>query len=79
MAKRTQLYFPEDLFEEIKEEAEKQKTSIAKLVRLAVRDFIDRRKITDWDKDAVWDLLGKIESKEGDLSVKHDHYLYGGK
>ena len=77
MSKRTQLYFPEDLFEEIKEEAEKQKTSIAQIVRLAMRDFIERRKITDWDKDPVWSLIGKVKSKEGNLSVKHDYYLYG--
>jgi len=77
MSKRTQLYFPEDLFEEIKEEAEKQKTSIAQIVRLAMRDFIERRKITDWDKDPVWSLIGKVKSKEGNLSIKHDYYLYG--
>ena len=76
MAKRTQLYFPEDLFQEIKEEAEKQKTSIAEIVRLAVKDFIERKKIIDWDKDPIWDLIGKVESKERDLSIKHDSYLY---
>jgi len=79
MSKRTQLYFPEDLFEEIKEEAKKQRTSIADIVRLAMRDFLNRQRITDWDKDTVWDLMGKVESKEGNLSVKHDYYLYGGK
>ena len=77
MAKRTQLYFPEELFQEIKEEAEKQKTSIAEIVRMAVRDFLNRKKIINWDKDPVWNLIGKIESKEGNLSVKHDYYLYG--
>jgi len=40
MYKRTQLYFPKDLFEEMKEEARKEKTSIANIVRLAMRDFI---------------------------------------
>jgi hypothetical protein len=79
MYKRTQLYFPEDLFEEIKAEAKKQKTSIADIVRVAMRDFINRRKITDWDKDPVWGLIGKGKSKEGNLSVKHDYYLYRGK
>ena len=79
MSKRTQLYFPEDLFEEIKAEAKKQKTSIADIVRVAMRDFIKQRKITDWDKDPVWDLIGKGKSKEGNLSSKHDYYLYRGK
>lgn len=79
MSKRTQLYFPEDLFEEIKAEAKKQKTSIADIVRVAMRDFLNRRKITDWDKDPVWGLIGKAKSKEGNLSVKHDYYLYRGK
>lgn len=77
MFKRTQLYFPEELLQRIKEEAEKEGTSMAEIVRFAVMDYLERKKGKDWDKDPVWDLIGKVNSSKGDLSLRHDHYLYG--
>jgi len=77
MSKRTQLYFPEELLERVKEEAKKEGTSMAEIVRLAVMDYLERRRERDWDRDPVWELIGRAESSQGDLSSRHDDYLYG--
>ena len=29
------------------------------------------------DDDPIWNIVGRVESREGDLSEKHDQYLYG--
>jgi len=78
MSKRTQLYFPEELLQKVKEEAEKEGVSMAEVVRVAVMEYLERKKRVDWDKDPVWSLIGRVESDRGDLSSKHDHYLYEG-
>ena len=77
MSKRTQLYFPDQLFEELKREAKKRRTSLAELVRSALKEFLAKNKVQEWDKDPLWEMIGKGESKDGDLSVHHDRYLYG--
>ncbi len=76
MSKRTQLYFPEELLQKVKEEAEKEGVSMAEVVRVAVMEYLERKKRVDWDKDPVWSLIGKAESTWGDLSSRHDYYLY---
>ena len=76
MSKRTQLYFPEELLQKVKEEAKREGISMAEVVRVAVMEYLERKKRVDWDKDPVWSLIGSVESDQGDLSSKHDHYLY---
>jgi hypothetical protein len=44
-------------------------------------DFLKRvvtvEKRIDYSKDPIWNIVGLGKSEEGDVSVKHDKYLYG--
>ena len=50
---------------------------MAQVIRCAVMEYLERKKGVNWDRDPVWDLIGKVESEQGDLSLSHDNYLYG--
>ncbi len=80
--KRTQMYFPEDLLQQVRQIAESEHTTIAEVVRNAVGEFLDRKKKKqiDWENDPMWDLLVQTEgSGRDDGATDHDAYLYGGK
>jgi metal-responsive CopG/Arc/MetJ family transcriptional regulator len=77
--KRTQMYFPEDLLNEIKRKAKREKTTVSEIVREASLDFIKQDRTKDWANDPLWDMVGSSESNEEDLSIRHDDYLYGKK
>jgi metal-responsive CopG/Arc/MetJ family transcriptional regulator len=79
--KRTQMYFPEDMLQQIRQLADNEHSSIAEIVRAAVGDFLEKKKkkSVDWDNDPLWGIVGQASSADGDLSVNHDDYLYGGK
>jgi len=34
-------------------------------------------KLKDKSEDLLWNMVGYSSSKDGDLSVNHDEYLYG--
>jgi predicted nucleic acid-binding protein len=75
--KRTQMYFPEDVLRELKRKADEEKTTVANIVRSAVSDLLRKEKARDWVEDPLWNMVGSSSSKDGDLSVNHDKYLYG--
>ena len=75
--KRTQVYFPEDMHNALRRKAKKEKTTIADIVRKAVTEILKREKMKDWENDPLWNIIGAGSSKEGDLSINHDKYLYG--
>ncbi len=77
MLKRTQMYFPEDVIMKLKRKASREKTTISDIVRNAVSEFFSKEKTKDWKKDPLWDMVGSSTSKDKDLSVNHDKYLYG--
>jgi hypothetical protein len=77
--KRTQMYFPEDLLNEMKRKAKKEKTTVSEIVREASLEFIRKDREKDWANDSLWNMVGSGESKEKDLSIRHDAYLYGRK
>lgn len=79
--KRTQMYFPEDMFSELRQRAEREHSSISDIVRNAVREFLVKEKEKNWQDDPLWNMLGAASSNSdsGDLSTRHDDYLYGGK
>ena len=79
-AKRTQIYLPADLHQQVSSYAQRKRLPMAAVIRLSVRDFLDRHARLSkraYDKDPVWRLVGAISSKDGDLSRCHDYYLYG--
>lgn len=75
--KRTQMYFPDEMLRELKKRAAEEKTSIADIVRGAVSEFFKKKTVKSWQKDSLWDMVGTSSSKDKDLSVNHDKYLYG--
>ncbi|NCO67221.1 MAG: hypothetical protein COY75_07995 [Nitrospirae bacterium CG_4_10_14_0_8_um_filter_41_23] len=77
--KRTQMYFPEDVLSELKRKADEEKTTIASIVRIAVSEILEKEKKRNWIEDPLWDMVGASRSKDKDLSVNHDKYLYGKK
>ncbi len=77
--KRTQMYLPEDVLRELKRRAAEEKTTIAGIVRSAVSEFLGKNREKNWLEDPLWKMVGASSSKEGDLSVNHDKYLYGKK
>ena len=75
--KRTQMYIHEDMLIKLKKKADAEKTTIAGIVRNAVSEFLGKEKAKDWAEDPLWSMVGASSSKEKDVSVNHDKYLYG--
>jgi metal-responsive CopG/Arc/MetJ family transcriptional regulator len=75
--KRTQMYFPEDLLDELRRKADKEKTTLSHLVRSAVSELIKKDKLQNWENDPLWSMIGSSQSSDEDLSINHDTYLYG--
>lgn len=75
--KRTQIYFPLDLYRRIEERAQRESRSSAALIREAVGRYLAEtdREAIDWAGDPVFGLAGIADSGLGDLSKKHDRYL----
>jgi len=75
--KRTQVYFPKELFRRLEKKAKKESKSSAAVIREAVERYLEQEREIDWDNDPIFKLAGIMDSGVGDLSVNHDHYLYG--
>lgn len=75
--KRTQMYFPEEMFREMKFLAEQEQSSVAEIVRKAVGEFLGKRAEKVWEDDPLWQIVGSSDSGLTDLAARHDDYLYG--
>lgn len=77
--KRTQVYFPEDLYRQIAKKAKEESKSSAQVIREAVTEYLEKKgkQDIDWDNDPLFKAVGIMKSGVTDLSVNHDHYLYG--
>ena len=75
--KRTQVYFPKDLYRRIEKKARKESISSAAVIREAVTQYLKEEPAIDWENDPIFKAAGFFESEDGDLSINHDHYLYG--
>jgi len=75
--RRTQMYFPEEILRELKRKSREEKTTIANIVRSAVSELLRKEEAKDWMQDPLWNMVGSSSSKDRDLSVNHDKYLYG--
>ncbi len=75
--KRTQMYFPEEILRKLKRKALEKKTTVANIVRDAVSELLKKEEVKNWNDDPLWNMVGSSSSKERDLSVNHDKYLYG--
>jgi len=46
-------------------------------VRDAVSELFKKKTVKNWQKDPLWNMVGSSGSKDKDLSINHDKYLYG--
>lgn len=75
---KTNLYFPKDQYAAMKQITKKLGTSIAGYVRQVIdKDIKAREEKKDWENDPAWNIIGIGRTKERDVSINHDHYLYG--
>lgn len=77
--KRTQMYFPEDMLRELKRKADDEHTTVSDIVRNVVSGALKEKREKNWIEDPLWNMIGASRSKDRDLSVNHDKYLYGKK
>lgn len=76
--KRTQVYFPNEVYRKIEKQARAEDKSSAQIIREAVEKFLaDKNTAIDWQNDPLFQAVGILESKAGDLSENHDTYIYG--
>lgn len=79
-AKRTQIYLPADLYQEVLRYANAEGLSLAAVIRWALQrslPHVHTPSAWTYERDPIWKLVGAAKSREGDLSTCHDHYLYG--
>jgi predicted DNA-binding protein len=74
--KRTQVYFPKKLYQDVQKRAKAESKSVAAVVREAVEKHLEEKEI-DWENDPFYKAAGFFEGTVADMSVNHDHYLYG--
>lgn len=74
--KRTQVYFPLNLYRKLKRKAKEKSKSSAAIIREAVERYLEKEEI-DWENDPIFKLVGIGSSRLGDLAENHDRYLYG--
>ncbi len=79
---RFQVYLPRSTYERLQKQAVRHDLTLATQVRAALDDYLERIESQSDDgilhaDDPIFQMIGMFASKEGDLSVNHDHYLYG--
>ena len=75
---RTQVYIPRDIYEELKKRSESTGLAIAEQIRQALKEYLEHEEgVILRDNDPIWNIVGHIYTKDGDLSIHHDKYLYG--
>ncbi len=75
--KRTQVYFPSEVYRRIEKRADEEDKSSAQIIREAVEKFLEEKnRAVDWENDPLFRAIGILESETGDLSENHDAYIY---
>jgi hypothetical protein len=78
---RTQVYLPREMYDRLQRRAGKHDLTLAVQIREALAEYLERSDVSEEPilraDDPIFELIGMASSKEGDLSVNHDHYLYG--
>ena len=78
---RTQLYLPRDIYEHLKDRADKEGSSMASQIREALAQYVVEEAVEDkapvfTEDDPIWDLVGMLKSGITDGSYNHDKYIY---
>ena len=78
---RTQVYLPRNVYEKLKDRAEKDGITMALQIREALAEYVvetveeEKGAILSPD-DPIWDMIGMGKSGVSDGSVNHDKYIY---
>ncbi|MBI2029930.1 ribbon-helix-helix protein, CopG family [Candidatus Gottesmanbacteria bacterium] len=76
MLVRTNIYLPKEVVDLLKLKAKSEKKTMAAVIRKLLRKEVENTK-TDW-VESMLELAKKApKSNIGDLSRRHDYYLYG--
>jgi hypothetical protein len=78
--RRTQLYLDEAEREVLDKLSRKTGKSVGQLIREAIDETYCGNHAPEKplsDRDPIWKFVGSGKSQETDVSVRHDHYLYG--
>jgi len=79
---RTQVYLPRNIYKRLQARADKHGLTLAVQIREALESYVERVE-AEADEgilradDPIFKMVGMFDSGLGDLSVNHDHYLYG--
>jgi hypothetical protein len=81
---RTQVYLPRDIYEQLKERADKDGSSMAHQIREALAQYVVETKEAEKDAskyaippdDPIWDMIGMGKGGPEDGSYNHDKYIY---
>lgn len=78
---RTQVYLPRDVYEWLKQRADKQGTTMALQIREALAEYvIDHQPEKEVpilrEDDPIWELIGMVGSGVTDGAENHDKYIY---
>jgi len=74
--KRTQIYFPRELYRKIEGIARARSKSVASIIREAVEKYLNTEE-PDWENDPIFNLVGIADTGKKNLAKDHDKYLYG--
>jgi len=75
---RTQIYIDREQMHQLKIEAERENLAISELIRRAIQYLLETKsRSVNWNSDPLTKAIGKVKLSENDISVDHDHYLYG--
>lgn len=74
---RTQIYIPQELYQQLKKRSTKLNKSLAQQIREALKSYLFLEEKELQLDDSIWQIVGKASSGTGDLARDHDRYLYG--
>ncbi len=78
---RTQVYLPRNIYERLQKRAKENDLTLAVQIREALEGYLEQMAAAEGPilraDDPIFEMIGMFASTEGDLSVNHDHYLYG--
>ncbi|MBU0567800.1 hypothetical protein KJ693_08290 [bacterium] len=79
LVKRLNIELPGDQYEFLKQESTTRRVSVTGILRELIESYRFSKKTqrVDVEKDPLFKLGASFDSGAGDLSERHDDYLYG--